>query len=382
MLKELVENISPAVPRTFSIADWRYDPRQSKRDLRLDLLRGFFLFCMLVYHYHESWMVRVTYESFGLVSAAEGFVFLSGMVVGLVYLPILQKQGIGAALRKAWRRALHLYLADVISLAAIVLLGIYVLPLKAVTRIVDETTMPELVRDIFTLRLAPLGYDILLLYIILLLFTPLALWLIHTGRTRWLIAASIAIYLLYRFSPETFMWQFSNKDTWRFPVMVWQILFVAGLVTATHRAQLWQVWHRLAPLRPAIWVTVFFVLFFVMRHWPAFRIAVLSDQAYDLWFDKTMLGVGRLFNALVIAIALTWAVTRFWQPLARGPGNILIPLGQASLYVFLVHLVMSYVYRTYSSALPFESSGIYELLSIFFIWFLVRRKFLFRYVPH
>jgi hypothetical protein len=382
MQNDIAESIPRAQSRPFSLADWRYDAHGSRRDLRLDLLRGLFLVFMLIYHYHQSWLTHYTYESLGNVSAAEGFVFISGMVVALVYFPIVERQGIGAALRKAWKRAFHLYLADVVTLGAIFLLGSFLLPLKAVTRILSDTPPLQVALDIVTLRLGTLGFDILLLYILLLFFTPLFLWLIQTRRTLWLIAGSLALYLLYHRSPETFMWQFSNKDSWRFPFMVWQVLFVGGMVTVAHRARLGELWQRVAPLRPGYWIALLFIVLFVFRQLLNNNVVNLAPATYDFWFDKTMLGVGRLFNFAVVALVLYWVTTHLWKPLARGPGVILIPLGQASLYVFLVHLLLAYIYRSFSPELPLAGSGLYEAASVLFIWFLVRRKFLFRLVPH
>src|SRR5262249_2044243 len=149
-------------------ASWRYDPLAQKRDLRLDLLRGLFLVYMILYHFHHSWVVNFTYERLGSVSAAEGFVFLSGMVVGLVYLPMLQQQGFKVMAKRVWRRATHIYLADVVPLTALILLDAFVLPLKPVAKLVEQSSPVELAGDVLTLHIGTFGFDILLLYILLL----------------------------------------------------------------------------------------------------------------------------------------------------------------------------------------------------------------------
>lgn len=365
-----------------TLDQWKYNPAESRRDLRLDFLRGLFLVYMIIYHFHRAWLIRFTYESFGTVSSAEGFVFLSGMVVGLVYLPILKNQGMRAMVKRVWRRAFHLYLADVVTLTALVSISLFVIRLKPLGKLVQKTPLPSLVWSTITLHLAPLGFDILLLYIGLLLFTPLVLWLIYKGQTHWVIAGSVTLYILYRIFPETFAWHFLNKDTWRFPIILWQVLFVGGILTVTYRDTLHRFWHRLAPIRPALIVAILFLAFFAFRQLDELDLVTLNKAAYKFWFDKPTLGIGRLVNAVVLAIVTYWFVTHFWQPLSRMLGNLLIPLGQASLYVFIVHLFIAYVYRSLPFAPPLATTGIYELLTILFIWFLVRKRFLFHYVPH
>src|SRR6266446_2451322 len=58
----------------------------SRRDLRLDLLRGFCIFAMVVDHFGgDSWLYAITGGNRFYVSAAEGFIFISGFVMGQAY---------------------------------------------------------------------------------------------------------------------------------------------------------------------------------------------------------------------------------------------------------------------------------------------------------
>src|SRR6478672_2178664 len=72
-------------------------PLAEKRDLRLDLLRGFCVFAMVVDHIGgSSWLYTLTGGNRWLVSAAEGFVFLSGLTMGLVYRQKVRRSGLRA----------------------------------------------------------------------------------------------------------------------------------------------------------------------------------------------------------------------------------------------------------------------------------------------
>src|SRR5687768_17725473 len=85
------------------------------RDLRLDLLRGFCVFAMVVDHVGgSSWLYVLTGGNSGPVTAAEGFVFLSGLVLGIVSRRRVAREGTLAAVRSALARAWTLYTLTVI----------------------------------------------------------------------------------------------------------------------------------------------------------------------------------------------------------------------------------------------------------------------------
>src|SRR5438105_12827472 len=87
----------------------------SRRDLRLDLLRGFCIFAMVVDHFGgDSWLYAVTGGNRFYVSAAEGFIFISGFVMGQAYRNKRDRSGLTAAMGDALRRARTLYIATVV----------------------------------------------------------------------------------------------------------------------------------------------------------------------------------------------------------------------------------------------------------------------------
>ena len=62
-----------------------------QRDLRLDTLRGLLLVLITINHFgswspEAWWITQLTWQPLGYVSAAEGFVFLSGFIFATVYL--------------------------------------------------------------------------------------------------------------------------------------------------------------------------------------------------------------------------------------------------------------------------------------------------------
>src|ERR1051326_219618 len=86
----------------------------NRRDLRVDFLRGFCIFSMVVDHFGgDSWLYAVTGGNRFYVSAAEGFIFISGFIMGQAYRAKRERSGLPAAMGDALRRARTLYLATV-----------------------------------------------------------------------------------------------------------------------------------------------------------------------------------------------------------------------------------------------------------------------------
>src|SRR5690348_17685520 len=85
-----------------------------KRDLRVDLLRGFCIFAMVVDHFGgDSWLYAITGGNRFYVSAAEGFIFISGFIMGQAYRAKRDRSGLPASMADALKRAHTLYLATV-----------------------------------------------------------------------------------------------------------------------------------------------------------------------------------------------------------------------------------------------------------------------------
>src|SRR5690348_16587025 len=81
------------------------------RDLRIDFLRGAVIVAMVVDHVggDHSWLYALTGGNRFYVSAAEGFVFLAGVVCGMVYGPRAALHG-GVAAARLLRRSGIIYL--------------------------------------------------------------------------------------------------------------------------------------------------------------------------------------------------------------------------------------------------------------------------------
>ena len=86
-----------------------------KRYWEIDALRGLMLVLMTLTHL-PSRLTDPLGQPLGWVSAAEGFVLLSGFTAGLVYSRLARERGVAAMERAFWTRAFKVYLAQAATL--------------------------------------------------------------------------------------------------------------------------------------------------------------------------------------------------------------------------------------------------------------------------
>src|SRR5688500_15929609 len=159
-------------PRELLASIWGTYRAEGTRDLRFDFLRGFAVLAMVVDHIGgPSFLYAVTGGNKFYTSAAEAFIFISGLLVGVVYGRIAARDGFVAGMRKALERAGVLYLLTVgVTLPLLVLSEILDLPWATGVQFTDPWA---LVIGILTLHRTYYLIDVMVLYTLLLAVAPL-----------------------------------------------------------------------------------------------------------------------------------------------------------------------------------------------------------------
>jgi hypothetical protein len=207
------------------------------RDLRLDFLRGFAVPAMIVDHIGgSSWLYALTGGNRFYTSAAEALVFISGLVVGIVYRGFIARDGLGPALRRVLERAAQLYLVTV-GLTLIFLPASEMLALPWAQN-VDYSDPVVFVVSVLTLHRTYYVVDIPLLYALLLAATPRALVLLSQGYTPLLLALSWVLWGAYQFFPEQADVPWAVAGNYAFHFSAWQALFLTAMVLGYHRARI------------------------------------------------------------------------------------------------------------------------------------------------
>jgi uncharacterized membrane protein YwzB len=81
------------------------------------------------------------------------------------------------------------------------------------------------------------------------------------------------------------------------------------------------------------------------------------------------------------------ATTLFWKPISSAFAWFLLPLGQNALYAYIMHVLLIALLYAALPCVPFRLfefgtlNTALQLMGILLIWFMIRRKFLFRLVP-
>lgn len=369
---------------------WRY-PTEATRDLRLDLLRGFAVFVMVVDHFGgASWLYLITGNNSFFTSGAEAFVLISGMVVGMVYGNIARRDGIKAAAMKAFERAFTLYkLTVVLTLGLAVISDFFDLPWSKSVDITDPIAFT--LRVIF-LRETYYLADIPMMYTYLMAIAPLGLYLLYKGRTRFLLLLSFAGWVFYQYlttRPTAFFPIIGNTT---FHVVAWQLIFFAAMAVGYHRDAVWRAYRQfprwpifLAATLLFIWLLHFYTseIKILQRLYPGVDVEMIVREL----FDKADVGPGRILATVIVFQFAYLLSTFFWVPIRTVFGWMLAPLGANSLYSYTMHVVIIGLFYVLLPYLPGQitQNGIIntslQLGVLLLLWLLIRRQFAFDVVP-
>jgi hypothetical protein len=410
LTNNLAASVSPIRPR-----DWRFVDTGATRDLRLDFMRGLVFILLFVVHFdYFSLFTYFAWERLGVVSSAETFIALAGIVTGMVFGRKMLIQGLGACIPGLLKRGWDLYWINLLVILSIgVLRYLPWLDLTLLTTFHDpytnityplyppvESGVFKLIRDALYLRCGPHQFQIMGLYAALFLFTPVILFMIEKSRTLLLSGVSVALYLINFLTPETPVGTAGIRVTgaqfeYGFPLIAWQLLFVHGVIAGYYKFFIVE-WFSARKNRfwlcLCVAMAIGFMLFSLNHTIDLFpdwaRLHVIPadtfNAIYNGYFKKYNLGPGRLLNQVVMLVTVYALLTRCWHPINQAFGWLFIPLGTASLYVFTIHILMLQLIAT--TPLPglhnFWVNTAIHLGALLLAWWFVKKQFLFRWLPH
>ena len=368
-------------------------PAPRGRDVALDLVRGLAMVILVVNHVHlESGLEQATRS---LVSAAEMLVCVSGVVVGMVFGRRWLTLGARATTTLLLRRARKLYVASVVVVALVGVLslvpGLATDVLAVSPRVgVDSYAYDGPLRTLLaiaTLEAGPWQFNILGFFIAVLALTPLVLAALARGWWLGVLATSVALYLVGRRTGIDLLPSQSERP---FGLLVWQILFVPGLVLGWHRAQIGAFCARYRGTITGIVAAIALVAVY-LRLYARFGLDPLDLLTYDaLAFDAAHFHKGtldplRLLTMTSVVGALYLGLRRV-EPLAeRVLGPALLPLGRNSFYIFIMHvflcLAVASVPVLAGDGIGPAGNALVQIGFLSGLWLMASRGFLFRWVP-
>lgn len=370
------------------------------RDVGLDLLRGLAIAILVVNHVHlES---GVGYATTTVLSAAEVLVAVSGIVAGMVFGRRWITLGPRATTRLLLARARKLYIATV---AVIALVGLLVAAPWVDTGVMTASPRMAAGTDLYafdgalrtllavvTLEAGPWQFSILGLFIVLLALTPGVLWALERGWWPHLLVLSWALVAVGRTWDVDVLPTQSERA---FPILIWQALFVHGLLVGYHRAAIARfLARRRRPIVAAVVVAALAAL--AVRLQMAGldplgldRVLGYAPADWEVWrqahFDKTTLDLARVAILAAIAGGAYLAFCRWQHAAERSIGRVLLPLGRNSFYVFIMHVFLclgvALVPGLAGAGIGIFGNAVVEVACLALLWTMVSRRFLFSIVP-
>jgi hypothetical protein len=317
----------------------------SARDTRIDVFRALALITIYINHVPGTPYEQFTHRNLGFSDAAEAFVLISGIAVGLAYgLKFAPGNRLLMAL-KALRRTATLYLthivATVMTLAIFSAGAVMFAEPELLTKINIEKAMtatPEAMVGIVTLG-HQLGYNnILPLYAALLALVPIFL-VIGAMSKRLLLVLSGLVWLaagIFKVAPPNY----PTDGVWFLNPLSWQFLFVIGMVAIVHVRR----GSRL-PTHPLLLgaAGLYLIVSFLWVRLPLWGVDISAGLPEVLTgFNKTYLSAPRLLHVLSAAylIAVIPAVSNLARTDERHPLAI---FGKHSLPIFVTGTLLAMV---------------------------------------
>lgn len=319
-----------------------------ERDISLDVLRGIMLIIMATDHFGEP-IEQYTWEMFGFVSAAEGFVFLSGILVGVVYSRYLTKDAVVME-KRIWHRAGTIYAYHLLTFFAVWLFTVISANSGAYWKsyavdIIDQPIIST-VSGLFLFYLPPM-LDILPLYVVLLLLAPFSLRLFQKNKAWLVLLISAVIWLLAQYDIHKFLLDQLPND-WlinrgAFDPFGWQLIFVLGTFLGFQRYQ--NGYQTKTINKPLLFLAISTVVFlFLLRH-GIVQTGWLEQYKHT---DRESIAWLRLINFLAVVYVIKGIIVAQQiygiLNLFKSAGRWLAFLGQHSLQVFAYHLIVLYLY--------------------------------------
>jgi hypothetical protein len=238
------------------------------------------------------------------------------------------------------KRTWQVYLATLVlsfGFASLVLLTGIELWEEGIVVIRSLDDLREMAIGILTMRYIVHGSDVLIVYVVYLGLSPLALWGMRKKHTGWVIAAILCIYVLSLLSLEMTELPFASFRH----LAANNLIFFGGLVIGYHRDKISQKWSqlKLSQVVDGLVIAIgIFLLYLYTTDFEAFPILgeLIFQDEYREW-DLPPLNLMIVY----IYIRVFWIMTTYlWKPLNQITGWLITPLGQASLFTFMLHLAL------------------------------------------
>ena len=371
-----------------------------ERILALDILRGYFILIIASVHLHYYPSLFGSFDGRGQlwVSEAEGFFFISGLLIGIIRKRDIIKRGLATASFKILQRGWKLYLTAAILSSLYLYTGRHAAA-AGINGVKDGLNTSDsfwhVLVQIFTLQYSYGWADFLVYYAAFMLIGPVVLWLLK--RRAWWAVLGLSL--------AAWIWRWAGDHGVFNPFLQWQVYFFGGAVIGYYWDQIRGCFAALQAKRyrrlqnsvislAAVLYVLAAVLVFIPEvfegrqlpgGWPGQILGGIIHSSQNSWYQNLLVD-GRigLLRPLVLLVTVTgayWWVRRHEGTIKRRLGWLLIPFGQNSLYVYILESVLLFIIPFLLPVGSFVRNSLLELAIVVIVWLAVRQRFLFRLIP-
>lgn len=325
-------------------------PVKSRRDPRIDVLRGLALMIIFIDHVPENLYSFYTMRMYGFSDAAEAFVLISGISAGLAYSAGFAARSLIETAKRIWRRAATIYGAHMFSTLVVLALATPFLFRFGMAEFAGTNGLSWLTKapfatvfGAFTLSYQVSYFNILPLYIALFAALPAFLFL-GVRNIPLMLAVSTAIWLISRYF-QFRLPAYPADWAWYFNPFCWQLLFAVGLAIGISVKRS----RALVPFNPLLYAAaVIYVLYALWWRligeynfpFPDFMPEFIADTS------KERLGLPRIAHILALAYIIVYlpGLRRFLALPLFEPLNV---MGRASLATFVTGSLVAFALQIF-----------------------------------
>lgn len=310
---------------------------KSPRLVALDYLRGFFIVVIIIDH---LWRWPSVYELITgkgelWVTAAEGFVIISGLLIGYIRgfknrdLPLIEVS------KKLWKRAALLY-AWLVGMSLVYTAMVWHIPTLGATAWIKipKDSWNELLQSTIYMTSAHVWVHFLYIYALLLALTPIVIWMLRRGWWHMVIVFTFAGYAAGRLLELEFL--------------QWMPMFFLPAIAGYYLTSIQSKWKKTSFKRrqvfswgvmavTALSVIASIVCVFVV---PENTIAATLNHAFTKEFS---FNVARIPMALLWFIAFVLLFEYGQRIIGKYLGWLLLPFGIRSLTAYIAHGLVLFV---------------------------------------
>lgn len=371
-----------------------------QRIIALDVMRGYFILIIASVHlsYYPSLFGLFDGRGQLWTSEAEGFFFISGLLIGIIRQKDMVRHGLRVATEKLFRRGGRLYAASVVLSIFYLIWGRAAagLGIAGAKGGLDTTSSwPQLLINLLSGRYSYGWSDFLMYYAAFMFIAPVILWLL-SKRKWWLVILLTATVWTLRWSGDHGALN---------PFMQWQIYFFLGTVIGYYWQPLQLRFNQfslaarrrvsLASIVAALTVFILGAIFvFVPEYFQSQRlpsgqwgqvIGWIVNASHNFVYNQLLvdgrLGLLRPLILLVTAGGMYAFVRRYEDAVVHSVGWLLLPFGRNSLYVYIVEGFFLFAVSFLVGSGSFVANSLLELIIIAAAWLAVHYRVLFRLIP-